>query len=300
MNREKILGPSQSDIAAANALTGPIRKSRIIAGVAAGLGIPVSIMLAACTPQRPAEVRSISTPTETSVPTAVPTETATAIPKPSPTATETPKPTAIPTSSPTPEPTKTPTPAPLVSCGILPLDLCGQGKVIKITVNEREYYYVAFNLPPGTSLTAPFSGRLSYTEADADQSGHVTIYDPKGYSLAFDFFGSLYNFNPEGRNRITQGVRIATISDRPPDPLGGEAYNLLVAALILVEGRMVFEPESKIDNIIPLQECFPTAFSRPTQEISRQPSQPGKARVGAPVYLDGPADQNRPILACGK
>lgn len=57
---DRIIGPNPAEAALVNTLTGPIRKSRIIAGAAAGLGIPVSVILAACVP--PAEVRSISTP----------------------------------------------------------------------------------------------------------------------------------------------------------------------------------------------------------------------------------------------
>jgi hypothetical protein len=58
-----IIGPSQADITAANSLKGPIRNSGKFAGIAAVVGIPAATLaLTACVPQRPAEVRTISTP----------------------------------------------------------------------------------------------------------------------------------------------------------------------------------------------------------------------------------------------
>lgn len=60
-----IIGPSQADIAAAdNTPRGPIRKSRVLTAVGAALGLGTPLLISACaSPQRPAEVRSVSTPT---------------------------------------------------------------------------------------------------------------------------------------------------------------------------------------------------------------------------------------------
>lgn len=117
-----IIGPSQADVAAADKVArGPIKKSRVFAGIAAVLGIPSSIsMLTACEPQRPAEVRSISTPTSEP---ARPIATVLPIPELPPTPEPTkvpPTPTVIPPTA-TEEATSTPKPpekSPLPNYGV--------------------------------------------------------------------------------------------------------------------------------------------------------------------------------------
>lgn len=200
-----IIGPSKAEAAIFNELKGPIRESResrILAGIAAVLGIPTSLaLISACAPQPPAEVRSISTPTAT--PEVLPTATASPTPEP-----PTPEPAKV-LSTPTTEPTK----APIVEvkngfdCGILSPEACTKAEYITWGIPGRKLQEgIGVILDAGEKLKLPETMTVAATENARPGDQRIAVVRKDGSQI--NIHGDI---TPVGIGRVGKELPAGTV-----------------------------------------------------------------------------------------
>ncbi len=231
-----------------------------------------SILLAACAPQRPAEVRSIST--RSPEPAAPIAATSSPTPEP-PKATPATEPTKVP-PTPTSEPTKvvpTPEARKEFDCGILSPKGCATGEYVEWTnFTGRKSSGMAFTLKAGETISIPED--LHVAGVEQNQSGWLDGFridaPRKDGSGVYTFYGDI---TPVGIGRVGKalpaGTAVGKIAASRIIVFEGSDYNLLIT----------FPADDE------LVKAFPDQTKNPPRTLNNTPVK--KAPGGeVPIFFD--------------